>query len=48
MQWSKSVNNRDLEFDNASKSFFSHGTGELERASDACDGRLAPHVLISP
>lgn len=42
LQWSRAVNNRDLEASQTNRYFFSQGVTELRRASKICDAKLVP------
>lgn len=42
LQWSRAVNNRDVAKYEKNRYFFTHGTTELHRVKQSCDGRLVP------
>ena len=42
LQWSRAVNNRDVDPTQKNRYFFSQGVTQLHRVSQSCDGRLAP------
>jgi hypothetical protein len=41
-QWSRAVNNRDLDKSAANRYFFTYGTADLKRTSAECDHNLIP------
>ncbi|RZL35399.1 MAG: hypothetical protein EOP35_14230 [Rubrivivax sp.] len=40
VQWTRAVNNRDLDPSHGNRTFFHHGTGEFKRTQTTCDPRL--------
>jgi hypothetical protein len=48
VQWSRSVNNRDLKTDDPNRFFFNQGIATLSRTSDKCDEQLVPVSRRAP